>query len=146
MDKKISTRGCNYRTFYDYLYNTFPDYCGSQYFNLPPITIENIPHPHKRARYFPNLLPATISVASENIVVLWPTLLIRHNSLSYLLMILTLPIKWGKIILSVASLIEDTALGNIIKKDATNRQGSIAPRALIKIKKLYYFHGFPVLT
>ena len=34
--------------------------------HLPPITIDDIPHPHKRARYTPYLIPAAISVASEN--------------------------------------------------------------------------------
>ena len=36
--------------------------------HLPPITIDDITPAHKRARYAPNLLPATISVASENSV------------------------------------------------------------------------------
>ena len=34
--------------------------------NLAPITIEGIPRPHKRARHTPDLIPAAISVASEN--------------------------------------------------------------------------------
>ena len=34
--------------------------------HLPPITIDDRPPPPKRARYAPNLLPATISGASEN--------------------------------------------------------------------------------
>ena len=36
--------------------------------HLPPITIDDRPPPPKRARYAPNLLPVTISVASENSV------------------------------------------------------------------------------
>ena len=36
--------------------------------NLPPITIDDRPPPPKRARYAPNLLSATISVASEKSV------------------------------------------------------------------------------
>ena len=36
--------------------------------HLPPITIDDRPPPHKRARYAPDLLPAAISVASENYV------------------------------------------------------------------------------
>ena len=36
--------------------------------HLPPITIDDRPPPPKRARYVPNLLPDTISVASENTV------------------------------------------------------------------------------
>ena len=34
--------------------------------NLPPITIDCRPRPHKRSRYIPDLLPVSISVASEN--------------------------------------------------------------------------------
>ena len=36
--------------------------------HLPPITIDYRRPPHQRAQYAPNLLPATISVASENSV------------------------------------------------------------------------------
>ena len=48
--------------------NPFTADCGSQAMNLTPITIDDRPPPPKRARYAPNLLPATISVASENSV------------------------------------------------------------------------------
>ena len=34
--------------------------------NLPLITFNDRPHPHKRARYTPDLLPDAISVASDN--------------------------------------------------------------------------------
>ena len=37
-------------------------------FNIPTINIDDRPHSHKRARYTPDLLPDTISVASENYV------------------------------------------------------------------------------
>ena len=36
--------------------------------NVPPVTIDDRPFPHKRARYFPDLLPDTILVASGNSV------------------------------------------------------------------------------
>ena len=53
---------------YDCLYNKFLADCGSPNFNLPPITIDDTPHLHKRARYTPDMLPYTISVASVNSV------------------------------------------------------------------------------
>ena len=67
-DKKISTLEYNKRTFYDCFNNQFTADCGSPDMHLPPITIDDRPPPHKRSRYAPNLLPATISVASENSV------------------------------------------------------------------------------
>ena len=67
-DKKISTLEYNNRTVYDCFNNPFTANCGSTSMHIPPITIDDRPHPPKRARYAPNLLPATISVASENSV------------------------------------------------------------------------------
>ena len=67
-DKKISMREYNNRTVYDWSNNHFPDYCVSPALNLPPITIDNSPRLHKRYHYTPYLLPAAISVASENYV------------------------------------------------------------------------------
>ena len=64
-DNKISTRGYNERTVYDCFNNPFPDDCGSPYLNLPPITIYDIPHPDKIARYTPDMIPSAISIASE---------------------------------------------------------------------------------
>ena len=66
MDKEISTMEYNNRTFYDYLNNTFTDDFGSPSLNLPPITTDDRPHLHKRYHFTPDLLPAAISVASEN--------------------------------------------------------------------------------
>ena len=68
MDRKISTRYYNNRTVYDYLNIIFPYYCGIPYLNLPPISIDDRPHLHKRARYTPYLIPVAIYVASENYV------------------------------------------------------------------------------
>ena len=48
--------------------NTLQMIFGIPYFHLPPITIDYRPPLHKRARYTPDLLPAAISVASENYV------------------------------------------------------------------------------
>ena len=68
MDKKISTLEYNNRTVYDCFNNPFTADCGIPAMHLPPITIDDRPPPHNRARYAPNLLPATISVASEKSV------------------------------------------------------------------------------
>ena len=68
-DKKISILEYNYRTVYDCFNNPFTAECVSPAMHIPPITIYDRPPPApKRARYSPNLLPATISVASENSV------------------------------------------------------------------------------
>ena len=65
-DKKISTLEYNNRTDYDCFNNPFTVDFGIPDMHLPPITIDDRPPLPKRARYAPNLLPATISVASEN--------------------------------------------------------------------------------
>ena len=67
-DNKISTLEYNNRTFYDCFNNPFTSDFGSPAMHLPPITIDDRPPRHKRARYAPNLLPATIYVASEKSV------------------------------------------------------------------------------
>ena len=64
--KTISTKEYNNRTVYDCFNNISTSNFGIPDLNLPPITIDDIPRPHKRARYTPDLLPAAISVASEN--------------------------------------------------------------------------------
>ena len=66
VDKKISTREYNNRTVYDRLNTPFTDDFGSPALNLPPIIIDDRPLPYKRAWYTPDLLPTSISVASEN--------------------------------------------------------------------------------
>ena len=67
-DNKISTLEYNNRTVYDCFNNPFTDDFGSPALNLPPATFDDRTRPHKRARYTPDLLLATISVASENSV------------------------------------------------------------------------------
>ena len=67
VEKKISKREYNNSTVYDVFNNPIPYYCGSPYFNPPPITIDDRPHPDKRAHCTPDLIPSAISVASENI-------------------------------------------------------------------------------
>ena len=73
VEKIISTRYYNNRMVYDYSNNTFPAYCGSPYFNLPPITIGDRSLLDKRARYTPDMLPDSIYVASENSVITFDT-------------------------------------------------------------------------
>ena len=68
VDNKSSTREYNTRKVYEFLNNPFPTDCGSPYLNLPPITIDYSPRPVKIPQYNPDLIPDTISVASENSV------------------------------------------------------------------------------
>ena len=68
MEKKISTLDYNNRTVYDCFNTPFIADFGSPVMHLPPITIDDRPPPLKISRYAPNLLPSTISVASENSV------------------------------------------------------------------------------
>ena len=66
MDKKISSLEYNNRTVYGCFNNPFIADCGSPDFFLTPITIDDIPRLHKRSRYTLDMLPAAISVSSEN--------------------------------------------------------------------------------
>ena len=67
-DKEISMREYNNKKVYDCLNNLFKHDFGSPDLNLPPITIADRPSPHKISRYNPDLLPDSISFASENYV------------------------------------------------------------------------------
>ena len=60
--KKISFRDYNNTTVYDLFDNPFTAY----YLNLPPNNIDDRSRLHKRVRYTPYLLPATIYVSSGN--------------------------------------------------------------------------------
>ena len=66
MDRKISKRYYNNMMVYDCFDNPFTYKFGSPSLNLLPITFDDIPRLHKRARYNPDLLSAARSVASEN--------------------------------------------------------------------------------
>ena len=70
------------------------------------------------------------------LLVLLPPLLIIHYSVSYLLIILTLPMQWRKMILTVVGWKEVTAVGNMMQKYATKRRCYISPRALINTRTL----------
>ena len=47
--------------------------------------------------------------------------------------------------LTMSGLEEDTVVGNMMEKDATKIQGSIAPHVLIKTRNLITVMGFPGL-
>ena len=66
VDRNISTLEHNNRTVYDFFNNPFTYDFGSPALNLPPITFDDRPRPHKWSQYTPDLLPDDISVASEN--------------------------------------------------------------------------------
>ena len=78
VDNKISTR--EYRTVYDCFNNPFTADFGSPYLNLPPITINDRPHPHKRARYTHICSQRPYMMPLKNLLVLLPPLMIHHNS------------------------------------------------------------------
>ena len=67
-DNLFSTLEYNNRTVYDCFNDPFTADCGSPAMHPPPITFDGRHPPHKIARYAPDLLPAAISVASENSV------------------------------------------------------------------------------
>ena len=68
LDKEIPMREYNNRKVYDCFNNPFLDDFGSPSFNLPTITIHDIPLPRKIYHYTPDMIPDTISAASENSV------------------------------------------------------------------------------
>ena len=68
MNKKISTIEYNNRTVYECFNNSFIDDSGSPYFYLTPITIADRSIRNLISHYNSDLLPYTISVASENSV------------------------------------------------------------------------------
>ena len=70
VESKCSSLEYNSRTIYECSNNPFTDEFGSPALNIPLITFDDRARPHKRACYTPDLLPAAISVASKNILVL----------------------------------------------------------------------------
>ena len=66
--QEISTREKNNITVFECFDDPFTDDFLRRALNLPPIIIDDILHPQKRDRYTPDLIPAAISVASENYV------------------------------------------------------------------------------
>ena len=82
LDKKISTGDYNNMAVYDWFNCPFIADFVSLALHLPPITIDDIPCLHKRDLYTPDLLPADISVASENSVI---TLTNPYDSIRLLL-------------------------------------------------------------
>ena len=67
-DNKITMRGYNDRIVFDCFNDPFPNKCGISALNLPPVTIDDSPHPKKTSHYTSGPLLATIYVASKNSV------------------------------------------------------------------------------
>ena len=111
--------------------------------NLPPITIEDRPHLHKRVLYTPDLLPFAISVASENAFSNLTTpsyspYLLPSDDPNTLYVIIEYEPYRGRVKRGYLSRKHD-------KKYASEIQGSIAPRALIKKRNFIIVMVFPVL-
>ena len=108
--------------------------------HIPHITIDDRPPPHKMARYAPNLLPATISVASEKSFS-------NFTTPSYLPDIL--PTDGPK---TLHVLKKDVPVKGRVhrgyccrkhgRKYAIKRQGSIAPHAQMKTINFIIVRGF----
>ena len=86
----------------------------------------------------PFMLPQKI------LLVLWPPLLIIHNSFSYLLIILTLTMPWRKMYLTVSVWKEDTDLVKNYDKRYCKKWAYTDPHALIKTRKVITVMGFQV--
>ena len=108
---------------------------------LPPITIDDRPCPHKRARYTLDLLPAAISVASENSVSNLttpsdsPDLLPSDDPNTLHVMNKDAPFQ-GRVH-------RGCCCRKHGQKDAKKRQGSIVPHALIRTINFIIFMVFP---
>ena len=141
VDRKISKRYYNNMMVYDCFDNLFTYKFGSPALNLPPITFDDIPRPHKRARYTPDLLSAASSVASENSFSNlttpsdFPDLFPSYdtNTLHVMNMDVTL----------IGRLKRGYYCRNFNTRDSTKIQGSIAPHALIRTRKFIIVVGFP---
>ena len=116
--------------------NPFTDDWNIPDMNLPPITIDDITYPKKRSCYTSDLLLSAISIASENYVS-------NLNTPSDLPRLFLLPfenpyhlhaIKIDETYCSRAKIGYCCREKN--EKDATKRQDSIAPRALIYVNIL----------
>ena len=129
-DRRISTLEYNNRTVYDCFNSPFTYDFVRPYLNLPPITFDNRPHPHKRVCYTPDLLLADIFVASENT---FSTLITPYDSPDLLpsddtnnlhVMKIDVPVL-GKVHRGYCCRKQD-------KNDATKRQVYIAPHVMIR--------------
>ena len=143
MDKKFSTLEYNNRTVYYCFNNLFTAHCGSPAMHLTPSTIDDRPRLHKSSWYNPDLLPASISVASETSSITLTTPSDSPDILtSYYLNTLHVMNKYlpfqGRV-----------HRGYWCRKDgqkyATKRQGSFSSYALIRTRKFVIFIGFPGL-
>ena len=109
--------------------------------HIPPITIDEIPLPQKRAWYTPDLLPAAIYVASGNSVSNLstpfdsPDILSTDdtNTLHLIKNICPWKVGWKY----------DNIVWNMVEKYVTKRQGSIDLHALIRVRDFTIVMGFP---
>ena len=90
VDKKISTREYNNREIYNCFNHLFPDDFGRPALNVPPVIVDDIPHPTKRACCTPDILLSDISFASENSVITLttpsdspPSLVLTYDDLNH---------------------------------------------------------------
>ena len=67
LDRNISTKEYNNRTFYELFNNPFTDDLGRPALNIPPITFDDRPH------NTPDLIPAAISFASKTYFITFTT-------------------------------------------------------------------------
>ena len=142
---RILTREYNNRKFYDCFNNILPDDFGSPGLNLPPIIIDDIPHPNKRACYTPYMITATIAVASENYV---STL----NTHSHFTRTLILPsndpnphYEMNKYEPFRVRLKRGYCYRKHDEKNSTKRRGYISPHAPIKTRTFIIVMSFPWL-
>ena len=127
-------------TVYEWFNNTFTDEFVILALNLPPDNFDDRPRPHKRSRYTTNMLPASISVASENY---FSTLTTPYDS-PYLLTydypnaiyVMNMDVPF----LGMLHIGYYCKKNN--KKDSTKLQGSIDPHDLIRTPIFKYCHGF----
>ena len=144
VNKKVSTLEYRNRTVYDWFNDTFKADFSILDLHLPPITIDDIPCLHKRARYIPDLLSAAIYVAYGNYV---STLtipsdspdLLPHNDLNTIHVI-------KKDLLLQGWLHRGYCCRKYGKKYATKIQGSIAPHDLTITRNFIIVMGFKGLV
>ena len=143
-DKKFSTLEYNNRTVYYCFNNPFTYDCGIPDMHLPPITIDDRP-PRIREPVMPQIcsqIPFLLPL--KTLLVTLPPLLILQ--VSFLMVVIKLSMFWRKVCLWTVLSTDDTAVGNIVKFDATKRQGSVAPHAQVKKRNFITVRVFPVLV
>ena len=101
--------------------------------------------PHIREPNMPQICSQPTSLLPlKTLLVPWPILLILQ--IYFLLMILILYMFWRKMWIWKVESTEDSVVWNMAKKDATKRQGSIAPHALMNTINFIIVMVFPRLV